>query len=131
MHWYRASITPDYRRLRTAENRYGQDREELRTRTWAGLGPTFQDHDGWAVETPGAIQDRTLEHLGSTDKAIVMARLMLLKAIGDVQQGRDPLHVIRDPAAVDMPHLAIRSEVIPATLDWRTYWQEPVADLVP
>src|SRR5262245_1147337 len=131
MHWYRASITPDYHRLRTAANRYGQDREELRIRTWAGLGPTFQDHDGWAVETPGAIQDRTLEHLGSTDKAIVMARLMLLKAIGDVQQGRDPLHVIREPAAVDMPHLAIRSEVIPATVDWRTYWQEPVANLVP
>src|SRR5439155_27052337 len=99
---------------------------EMKTgRTWAGLGTTFQDHDGWAVETPGPIADRTLERLSTADRAIVLARLMLLKAIDDVQEGRDPVHVIRDPEAVELPHLAIKAEVVPAAVDWRSYWQHP------
>jgi phthalate 4,5-dioxygenase oxygenase subunit len=33
------------------------------------MGDDINVHDQWAVESQGAIQDRTREHLGSTDKA--------------------------------------------------------------
>src|SRR5205814_1423900 len=92
----RTAIGEDYRRTRNAGNRYMQDREEMkRGDNFTGLGTNFLDHDGWAVETQGAIEDRTKEHIGTTDKAIVAARKLLLKAMQDVQQGRDPMHVIR------------------------------------
>src|SRR5581483_6777814 len=88
-------IGPDYRLRRSRENRYLQDREEMKTRSFIGLGSFFHVHDAMATEGPGRIQDRTQEHTGYTDKAIVMQRLLLLKAINDVQEGRDPPHVIR------------------------------------
>ena len=44
-------------------------------------------HDQWAVESMGAIQDRTREHLGTSDKVIMANRRMLLKAIETVQAG--------------------------------------------
>ena len=52
-----------------------------------------------AVETQGPIVDRTVEHLASSDPAVVILREMVKQAIADVQQGRDPLGVIRDPVA--------------------------------
>jgi hypothetical protein len=38
----------------------------------------------------GSIADRTLERLGTTDRAIIHARRTLLKAIRTVQDGGDP-----------------------------------------
>jgi len=87
------------------------------------LGTNFLDHDGWAVETQGPIEDRTREHIATTDKAIVAARKLLLKGIEDVRQGKDPLHVIRAPSSNDFSHLFVRHEVVPSSLDWKTYWK--------
>jgi len=39
----------------------------------------------------GAICDRTQEHLGSTDKAIVAVRHLLMQAVKSVQDSKDPL----------------------------------------
>ncbi|HZU05287.1 MAG TPA: Rieske 2Fe-2S domain-containing protein [Chloroflexota bacterium] len=120
-----AEVTADYRPIRTAANRYLQDREEMRSRTFSGMGPNFQLHDTFATESQGPIQDRTKEHLGATDLAIAMARQQLLRAIRDVQEGRDPPHVIRHAAANRFDHLVVRAEVVPQTVDWRTYWRAP------
>ena len=68
-----------------------QDRDEMnRGDTFTGLGTNFLDHDGWAVETQGPIEDRTREHIATTDKAIVAARKLLLKGMEDVRRGKDP-----------------------------------------
>ncbi len=69
-----STMTPDYHHIRNRTNRYLQDREEMRIRSIAGLGPVFQNHDNWATESAGPIQDRTHEHPGYTDKAIILAR---------------------------------------------------------
>lgn len=122
------TMTPDYRHIRNRGNRYLQGREEMKTRSVAGLGPVFQNHDNWATEGPGPIQDRTQEHLGYTDKAIVMARQLLLLAIHQLEQGLDPPHVVRDPACNRFPHLAAIHEVIPDSVDWRTYWKRYVVE---
>jgi hypothetical protein len=123
----RAELKPDYSLNRNSSNTYLQDREEMRHRTYSGMGTTFQVHDNYAVGSQGPIQDRTKEHLGYTDKAIVMARLMLLQAIRDVQQRRDPIHVLRDPSANHFPHLVVKAEVLPRSIDWRTYWSQSAA----
>lgn len=39
-----------------------------------------------------------LEHLGNTDRGIVMCRKHLRRALKDIEQGRDPFGLIRDPA---------------------------------
>jgi hypothetical protein len=44
-------------------------------------------HDQWACESMGAIQDRTREHLGTTDKGIVAYRRLLVQAIEAAQAG--------------------------------------------
>ena len=43
----------------------------------------------------GAIQDRTREHLGQTDKAIMQYRRLLRQEIEKVAQGGEALHVPR------------------------------------
>lgn len=88
-----------YDRERRRENRYLQDRGEMTSRTFAGLGFNFHDHDRFAVESQGRISDRTKEHLGATDRAVAAMRKQMLQAIDDVRAGRDPLLVERDPRA--------------------------------
>jgi 5,5'-dehydrodivanillate O-demethylase len=62
--------------------------------------------DVFAWETQGAIADRDQEALGWTDHGITMFRKMLRREIANIEEGRDPLGVIRDPAqnvCVDLP----------------------------
>jgi hypothetical protein len=47
-------------------------------------------HDQWACESMGAIQNRTREHLGTSDKVIIANRRILAKAIDDVAAGKVP-----------------------------------------
>ena len=54
------------------------------------MGFDINVHDQWAIESQGRIQDRTREHLGTSDKAIVAYRRMLLSAIGQVANGEKP-----------------------------------------
>ena len=93
----------------------------MNTKAYTGMGINFQSHDAYATESQGAIQDRTMENLVSSDKAIVAARKLLLNAIQDVQEGKDPQHVVRDAKANSFAHLVVISEVIPASTNWKQY----------
>ena len=50
-----------------------------------------------AWETQGAITDRTREHLGVGDEGIILLRKLLREQLEIVQQGLDPIGVVRDP----------------------------------
>ena len=63
---------------------------------------TFASQDGMAWETQGPLTDRSQEHVGVSDKGIIMFRQMVRKQIEAVQQGQDPLGVIRDPGKNDI-----------------------------
>ena len=65
---------------------------------WFGLGDRSQDDAAQDNQGPGRIFDRTREHLGTSDRGIVLYRRMLRDSIEAVQQGRDPVGVIRDEA---------------------------------
>jgi 5,5'-dehydrodivanillate O-demethylase oxygenase subunit len=55
------------------------------------------DQDRAAQESQGAIFDRTTEHLGYTDRGVILLRRLYKESIDAVKQGRDPLGIIRDP----------------------------------
>jgi 5,5'-dehydrodivanillate O-demethylase oxygenase subunit len=55
-----------------------------------------QDHMAW--ETQGPIADRTRERLTSSDRGIVMLREVMMREMKRIQQGLDPMGVIRDPS---------------------------------
>ena len=104
----REEIGADGRPLRHAGNRYRQDRASM-GHAFAGLGPYFAAHDLFAVQTPGAILDRTREHLASTDIAIVASRRMLLDAMSRVARGEDPPLVLRSANENVFNDIVVRS----------------------
>jgi hypothetical protein len=116
----RSWIGADYRRIRNLGNNYLQNRELQRTASYTGIeafNPAEQD--GCATESMGAIWDRSKEHLGYSDKTIIALRKMLLRAVSDVAEGKDPPHIIRDPQHNDFSKLRSIKGVLPAGTDWR------------
>ncbi|HEY3116807.1 MAG TPA: Rieske 2Fe-2S domain-containing protein [Chloroflexota bacterium] len=82
-------VEHDFRSIRNRDNLFMIDRELQRTQTFTGItGLNTQDRA--VQESMGPVADRTLERLGTTDRAIVHARGALLKAIKTVQDGGDP-----------------------------------------
>jgi 5,5'-dehydrodivanillate O-demethylase oxygenase subunit len=59
---------------------------------------TVRYQDFTILETQGAISPRENEHLATSDRGIVLLRNILRREIAKVQQGVDPIGVIRDPA---------------------------------
>jgi phthalate 4,5-dioxygenase oxygenase subunit len=107
-----------FERERASRNRYLQDRDEQRRRTFTGMGTDFQDHDRYAVESQGPIFDRSHEHLATTDKAIIAMRKQMIEAIEVVQAGGRPL--MTDPREPrPCRDLVVRSMRIPAGEDPR------------
>src|SRR5207302_9846353 len=98
--------------------------DQMKTANFSGMGDSNAVQDAFATETPGPIHDRSREHLGTTDAHIVAARRQLLAGIAAVQAGRDPIHVIRDPAQNDMSHIVVVSEVVPPDSDHRDLWKK-------
>ena len=102
---------PDYAPLKNRQNNYGYDPDEQKKLTYTGMGLDINVHDQWAVESMGAIQDRTDEHLGRSDIAISRYRRMLLKAIKAVEDNEEdglPMYspgvemdFIRGPYSID------------------------------
>jgi phthalate 4,5-dioxygenase oxygenase subunit len=98
------NVGPDRRHIRRADNRYLQDRDEMmRDDTFCGMGRYIPAQDAFAIETQGRIQDRTKEHLGTTDIAIIEMRKALLDAIARMEQGHEAPGLLRDPAANRFP----------------------------
>jgi phenylpropionate dioxygenase-like ring-hydroxylating dioxygenase large terminal subunit len=120
--------TVDHRYRRNKRNRYLQNRDEMITSNFSGMGGSNAVQDAWASETPGAIHDRSREHLGTSDTHIVAARRALLAGTAAVQAGREPIHVIRDPAQDDMSHIVVASAVIPPGADYRELWKQKMRE---
>jgi 5,5'-dehydrodivanillate O-demethylase len=67
-----------------------------------------QFQDLMAMETQGQIAAREKEHLATADRGVVLLREILKREIERVQQGLDPMGVIRDP---DHPPIGTYVEV--------------------
>lgn len=109
---------PDYAPLKNRRNNYHYNPEEQATATYTGMGFDINVHDQWAVESMGQIQDRTQEHLGRSDVAIIRYRRMLRRAMDALERGdvdELPMRGETDPASIYGP---LSNDAIAPTEDW-------------
>ncbi len=71
-----------------------------------------QDFVAWVGQ--GVIADRTREHLGESDRGVLMLRKKMFEQVEVVRAGGDPLGVIRDPVRNHRVHLPLIGENAPA-----------------
>jgi phthalate 4,5-dioxygenase oxygenase subunit len=109
---------------RNKSNRYLQDRDNMQDGWFVGMGSCFVDHDTFATETQGEIQDRTQEQFATSDKIIHRARKLMFDALEDIKENRDPPGVIRGQSSDWVPELKVVSEFFPESEDWRRAWIE-------
>jgi nitrite reductase/ring-hydroxylating ferredoxin subunit len=76
---------PVYRR----SNRYGLDRRKQRTLSFTGI-PFIPTQDQAMTEGMGYICDRSEEHLGTSDVAIIHMRRRMLRLVENLQKGVEP-----------------------------------------
>ncbi|HZT06908.1 MAG TPA: Rieske 2Fe-2S domain-containing protein [Chloroflexota bacterium] len=97
------------------DNDFLLDRSMQRTKSFTGI-PTIRMQDAAMTTSMGAVMDRSAEHLGTTDTAIIKTRQRLLRAARALrEQGLTP-------PEVDRPELyRVRScvAVLPDDADWR------------
>jgi 5,5'-dehydrodivanillate O-demethylase len=83
--------------------------KDPQTGRWITSHVMNQDFVGWVGQ--GIIADRTREHLGHSDRGIVMMRRRFLADLDQLAQGGEPKAVIRDPkvnACVKLPNPALQ-----------------------
>jgi phthalate 4,5-dioxygenase len=78
-----------WRLARNADNDYLIDREMQRKVNYTGL-PTNRVQDAAVTESMGHIYDRTQEHLGAADTAIIQMRRHLMRLAEALQNGEEP-----------------------------------------
>ena len=102
-----------FRSRKNRGNNYMLDRHVQKTESFTGIdGINVQDRA--IQESMGREVDRSREHLGPADKAIIQARRLLLGAVRAVQAGETPRGV-----APTYYHLRADEGVLPSDADWR------------
>jgi len=102
-------------------NNYLIDRAVQKDQSFTGIdGVNVQDRA--IQETMGAVVDRSKEHLGPADKAIIQLRRLLRQAVNTVGEGGAP-------AGVRPSYYRLRAAetVVPRTADWRGLVSEGLA----
>jgi phthalate 4,5-dioxygenase oxygenase subunit len=104
------------------KKRWNQDRAAMKAGSYTGI-PGFQNQDTAAVESMGAISDRTQEHLGQSDVAIIRMRKRMAESLKMFSAGKTPLGL--DPA---IAYGEIRSAqgVIPKDAPWQRLLEREV-----
>ena len=108
----------NFRKIPNMSNDYLQDREMQKSDNFTGMSG-FLAQDSCVTETMGPRFDRSKEYLGQSDAGIVAVRNALLKAIGDLEKGRQPLHIVRQVADNAFSHIDACQVTIAQGTDWR------------
>ena len=102
-----------FRSVRNRRNNYLIDRQVQKTESFTGIdGINVQDRA--IQEGMGPVVDRSREHLGPADRAIIQARRLLLDAVRVVGEGGTPGGI--EPTYAT---LAAAEAVLPRGADWR------------
>jgi phthalate 4,5-dioxygenase len=102
-----------FRSLSNSTNNYRIDRAVQRHESYTGIdGINVQDRA--IQESMGPIVDRSKEHLGPADKAIIQARKLLRQAVMTVEAGGKP-----DGTGTSYYTLRAHEAVLPNGADWR------------
>jgi len=105
-------IDDQFRPARKRANKHRQDRAAMKNGSWTGIeGVNSQDFA--VVESMGPIYDRTREHLGATDVAIIRFRRWLMQAAQALASGIEP------PGFGGYSTLASEERIVPADVPWQ------------
>ncbi|NGM19895.1 aromatic ring-hydroxylating dioxygenase subunit alpha [Roseomonas stagni] len=115
---------PDYLPKKGRQNDYGFDPDEQESKTYTGMGEDINVHDQWAVESQGAIQDRTRETLASSDKAIAANRRLLMRAMAAVEEGKRPA-LLQEDTTAGLTGPGTIDTMAPAAT-WESHWRQAV-----
>ena len=110
-------LDENFRKKRTLANRYLQDRAAMKRGDFTGIqGIPTQDMAMW--ESMGPIVDRSNDHPGQSDVAVVQFRRMMVAAAKKFADGA-PAIGTTEPR---VPHAQLASfeGIVPKTTDWRT-----------
>jgi phthalate 4,5-dioxygenase oxygenase subunit len=109
-------LDENFHKLRNAQNNYKQDRAKMKAGDFTGIhGIPTQDMAMW--ESMGPIADRSEDHLGSSDLAVLQFRRQMVAAVKAFQKG-----AAAPGAAEPRPrHLDLASfeGMLPKGADWR------------
>jgi phthalate 4,5-dioxygenase oxygenase subunit len=129
-HPYLELIPGTWRMTRNKDNDYQIDREMQQTVNYTGL-PTNRTQDAAVIESMGPVMDRTREHLGRSDAAIIYMRRLMIEAAEQLQQGIEPAILLHPEWSRVRPLDIVTEEPKMAPLWQRHYAEymqlEPVA----
>jgi 5,5'-dehydrodivanillate O-demethylase oxygenase subunit len=122
------SVTWSFTRVPREREPYVQQRiptwhgpvRDLATGRWITSHVMNQDFLAWVGQ--GVIADRTQEHLGQSDRGVLMLRKRFLNDLEAVARGEDPKAIIRDPEVnqcVPLPLAEIKRKVLSEGLTWK------------
>ncbi|MGQ0656256.1 MAG: Rieske 2Fe-2S domain-containing protein [Betaproteobacteria bacterium] len=114
-------LDESFRKKRTLDNNYLQDRAAMKRGDFTGIhGIPAQDMAMW--ESMGPITDRSRDHPGQSDVAVVQFRRMMVAAAKKFQQGAPAIGTAGFNGAARIPHVKLASfeGVVPKSTDWRT-----------
>ena len=110
-------LDENFRKKRTLENRYLQDRAAMKRGDFTGIkGIPTQDMAMW--ESMGPMVDRSRDRPGSSDVAVVQFRRMMVNAAKKFDEG-GPAIGTTEPRIAHVK-LASFEGIVPKTTDWRT-----------
>lgn len=110
-------LDANWRKVRNLGNNFLQDRAAMKAGDFTGIqGIPFQDMAMW--ESMGPIADRSYDHLGSSDLAIIQFRRQMAAAAKAVQKGEPAIGTASATRQVD---LASYEGVVAKGADWRTF----------
>ena len=95
--------------------------KDPRTGGWITSHVMNQDFVAWAGQ--GTVADRTQEHLGRSDRGVILMRQRFLADLKVVANGGDPKAVIRDPKANECVTLPIASREVFTEGVTREQWE--------
>jgi phthalate 4,5-dioxygenase oxygenase subunit len=122
-----ADLLPEGRKIRNMENRFLQDRVAMRERrSFTGI-PANTNEDMAVQESMGPLYDRTREHLGASDAAVIWLRRRMLEAVQAFERGQDPPGL--EP---DLAYEEVRSyhKLLPTEIPWYEIGSYPGEDIM-
>jgi phthalate 4,5-dioxygenase oxygenase subunit len=115
---------PDYRPTRNRGNNWGFDPREQAELTYTGMGLDINVHDQWAVESMGRIQDRTVERLGVSDRAVTANRRLLLRSIADHGAGKPTPGMVAGDVTREALTGPLAVDMISPAEGWHDRWRD-------
>jgi phthalate 4,5-dioxygenase oxygenase subunit len=92
-----SQVDARWRPVRNRDNDYLIDRQAQRTTSFTGVRG-ISEQDAYIQDSQGPIADRSREHLGTTDIAIIEWRKLMLRLARDLREGEEPPHARRPEA---------------------------------